>query len=398
MSNRSCHFSRRVLISAACVAFVASACTTTPPDVTPSALPTAVLATVTPAATFAPVQAPEGLSVAFVADGTLWLWRVAEDPVPLTRADAFPAPTLSSDGAWIAFYQAGAVAVIGADGAGEQLVPGANQASQAAWRPDHGELFVMTPAETATVLQRFDPATGEASEVARFAVDAAFTFAPDGAHLAVVTPERLQLLDAQGAAVGTALDFPAVAIGDTQRWRPTPVWVDATTARLFTITTAGLDAETVVWQAALDAEPSEVARQPGAAFGGLLAPDGRALLFTRSDQTLGLWDLETGEARQVVDAQGAAALAWTPNSRAFVYTGIDPLQPFVLGLEPDAFARPAGVGPVMSLSWLTGDWLLYTSVTGGGEQLRLAEVGNSDGLIGISAAGAIGFDSQTQTP
>lgn len=398
MSNRSSHFSRRVLISAACVAFVASACTATPPEVTPSALPTAVLATVTPAATFAPVQAPEGLSVIFVADGTLWLWADAEDPVPLTRADAFPAPTLSSDGAWITFYQSGAVAVIGANGAGEQLVPGANQASQAAWRPDHTELFVMTPAEAATVLQRFDPATGEASEVARFAVEAAFTFAPDGAHLAVVTPERLQLIDAQGAAVGTALDFPAVAIGDTQRWRPTPVWVDAATVRLFTITSADLDAETVVWQAALDAEPNEIARQPGAAFGGLLAPDGRALLFTRPDQTLGLWDLETGEARQVVDAQGAAALAWTPDSRAFVYTGIDPLQPFVLGLEPDAFARPAGVGPVMSLSWLTGDWLLYTSVAGGGEQLRLAEVGKSDGLIGISAAGAIGFDSQTRAP
>ena len=89
----------------------------------------------------------------------------------------------------------------------------------------------------------------------------------------------------------------------------------------------------------------------------------------------------------------ASAVAWAPDSHSYVCTGIDPLQPFVIGVQPDAVARPAGTGPVLSLSWLADQWALYTSVAGGGEQLRLVEVGQTDGLIGISSSGAISFDA-----
>ncbi len=399
MSNEPHLFSIRWSHLTATVAVAVSlvACNTSTPNAPTSAatqsLPTAVLSTVTPAPTSAPVQAPAGLTVAFVADGTLWLWRTHEDPVPLTTAEAFPAPQLSSDGSWIAFARAGNAVVIGSDGANEQVVQVAGTPGQISWRPGHAEAYLTTPAEGETVLQRFDPATGALTEIGRFGADAAFTFAPDGEHLAVVTADRLQLADAEGVVVGDALDYPAVAVSDTQQWRPTPVWVADAVVRLFTVTETGSAAETIVWEASLDAAPSEVTRQVGAAFGGLLSPDGRRLLFVQADSTLGLWDLETGEARQVLDAPGSAALAWTPDSAAYVYTGIDPLQPFVIGLEPDSVPHPVG-GGVLSLRWLTADWVLFTTVAGAGEQLRLAEVGASDGLLGISAAGAIGYDAR----
>lgn len=400
MSIRSTKFTIHTgLITLAAVAALATACTVPPPDVTPTAapLPTAVLATITPAPTTEPVKAPADLAVAFVADGTLWLWRTAEDPIPLTKADAFPAPTLSVDAAWLAFTRGGGAFVIGADGANEQPITLDGVPGQLAWHPAQSTLYVTSSAEAATVLQRFDPTTGALSELARFGADATLAIAPDGAHLAIVTPESLQLTDADGVAVGAELTFPAVAVSDTQRWRPTATWIDDSTARLFTITSADGDAATVVWEIGLEAAAAEIARQPGAAFGGLLAPDGKRMLFTRADQTLGLWDLETGAATQVLDAPGAAALAWTPDSQAYVYTGVDPLQPFVIGVAPESVARPAGIGPVLSLRWLSGDWLLYTSAAGAGEQLRLAEVGQSDGLIGVSAAGAIGYDGLSAT-
>ncbi len=344
--------------------------------------------------TLAPVTAPEGLAVAFVADGTLWLWRTDEDPLPLTRADAFPAPALSTDGNWIAFTREGEAVVIAADGANEQAVgERRRRPTRSVWRPGQAELYLMSASEGATALSRFDPTSGSLTELGAFAADAALTFAADGEHLAIAAPDRLQLADAAGEIVGEALEYPAVAVSDTQRWRPTPVWIDDSTVRVFTITETGIDAETVVWEVGLDRAAEEVARQAGAAFGALLSPDGQHLLFVQTDQTLGAWDLRSGEARQVVDAPGASAVSWTPDSAAFVYTGIDPLQPFILGLEADATARPVGTGPVLSLRWLSDEWALYTSVAGAGEQLRLVAVGASDGLIGISSGGAIGFDA-----
>jgi hypothetical protein len=378
------------------IATGAAACTTPTPTAGPVATSTPAVTRLAPTVavpTQAPVTAPDGLAVAFVADGTLWLWRTAEEPLPLTRADAFPAPTLSTDGNWIAFTREGGAVVIAADGANEQAVASAVAPDQYVWRPGQAELYLMSASEGATAMARFDPTSGSLTELGAFAADAALTFAADGEHLAIAAPDRLQLADAAGEVIGEALEYPAVAVSDTQRWRPTPVWIDDSTVRVFTITETGIDAETVVWEVGLDRAAEEVARQAGAAFGALLSPDGQHLLFVQTDQTLGMWDLGSDEARQVVDAPGASAVSWTPDSAAFVYTGIDPLQPFILGLEADATARPVGTGPVLSLRWLWDEWALYTSVAGAGEQLRLVAVGASDGLIGISSGGAIGFDA-----
>lgn len=375
---------------------VVSACNTPTPTAGPLVTPTVTSlppAPTVPVPTAAPVSTPDGLAVAFVADGTLWLWRAKVDPVPLTRADAFPSPQLSDDGGWIAFWREGSALVIAADGANEQTVTVDGTVDQFVWRPGVAELYLTSAGSAGTTVSRFVPADGVAIALGAFASDSAVTFSPDGAHLAIAAPDHLQVTDADGAPVGEPLEYPAVAVSDTQRWRPTPVWIDNATVRVFTITETGVNAETVVWELGVEEAAQEVARQGGAAFGGLLSPDGKQLLFVRTDQTLGLWDIAAGEARQALDAVGASAVAWTPDSQAYVYTGIDPLQPFVIGVAPDAVARPVGTGPVMSLSWLAGEWALYTSVAGGGEQLRVVEVGKTDGLIGISSSGAIGYDA-----
>lgn len=385
-----------VLLAAVGLAACQTSTPTSAPTV-PVVTPTLAPITPPPAPTFAPIESPDGLVVAFVADGTLWLWRTGEDPVPLTTADAFPAPTLSSDGAWIAFTRAGGVLTIATTGADERVVPLVGGIGQYTWRPGAAELVLTIAVAAETQLQRFDPTTGDLSEVGTFGADAAFTFAPDGAHLALATPEQLQLLTAAGEPVGEPLAFPAIAISDTQRWRPTPVWLDVETVRLFTITSADEDAETVVWEVSVAGASTEVARQPGAAFGGLLAPDGVRLLFSQADQTLGLWELEAGTGRTAIDAPGAAALAWA-SAEAYVYTGIDPLQPFVQGVAPDALPRPIGRGQVLALKWLTGEWVLYSATADAGEQLRLAEVGGVDSLLGISSAGAIGYDALIAPP
>lgn len=402
MSKEATHFSRTpssvpvIALIALTSALVVSACNTPTPTGSPLVTPTTTAlppAPTVPVPTTAPITAPDGLAVAFVADGTLWLWRAGVDPVPLTRADAFPSPQLSDDGQWIAFARESSAMIIAADGANEQAATVEGVVDQFVWRPGATELYLTSAGSAGTTVSRVDPASGIVIALGAFAADSAVTFAPDGAHLAIVAPDLLQLTDADGAPVGEPLEYPAVAVSDTQRWRPTPVWVDNATARLFTITETGVNAETIVWEVGVDKAAQEVARQGGAAFGGLLSPDGKQVLFVRDDQTLGLWDIATGESRQALDAVGASVVAWTPDSQAYVYTGIDPLQPFVIGVEPDAVARPAGTGPVLSLSWLADQWALYTSVAGGGEQLRLVEVGQTDGLIGISSSGAIGYDA-----
>lgn len=402
MLKAAIHFSRTsslmrvVALAALTGAMVVSACNTPTPTASPLLTPTVTALPPAPTVavpTTAPVAAPDGLAVAFVADGTLWLWRAKVDPVPLTRADAFPSPQLSDDGGWIAFSRDGSAMVIAADGANEQTVTVEGTVDQFVWRPGVAELYLTSMGSAGTTVSRFDATSASVSALGAFASDSAVTFSPDGAHLAITAPDHLQLTDAAGAPVGEPLEYPAVAVSDTQRWRPTPVWVDDSTVRVFTITETGVNAETVIWEIGVEEAAQEVARQGGAAFGGLLSPDGTQLLFVRADQTLGLWDIATGQARQTLDAIGASAVAWTPDSQSYVYTGIDPLQPFAIGVAPDAVARPVGTGPVMSLSWLADEWALYTSVAGGGEQLRIVEVGKTDGLIGVSSSGAIGYDA-----
>ncbi len=394
--SRTPSSARVAVLIAMTSAVVVSACNTPTPTASPLVTPTVTAlppAPTVPVPTAAPVATPDGLAVAFVADGTLWLWRAKVDPVPLTRADAFPSPQLSDDGGWIAFSREGSATIIAADGANEQAVNVEGAVDQFVWRPGVAELYLTSAGSAGTTVSRVDPADGIVIALGAFAADSAVTFSPDGTHLAITAPDHLQLTDAEGAPVGEPLEYPAVAVSDTQRWRPTPVWIDDATVRVFTITETGVNAETVIWEIGVEKAAQEVARQGGAAFGGLLSPDGNQLLFVRNDQTLGLWDIATGEARQALDAAGASAVAWTPDSQSYVYTGIDPLQPFIIGVAPDAVARPVGTGPVMSLNWLADEWALYTSVAGGGEQLRIVEVGQTDGLIGVSSSGAIGYDA-----
>jgi hypothetical protein len=189
--------------------------------------------------------APAGLFVAYVQDGQIWLWKSGQaGAVPLTSlGDDYHDLRFSDDGEILAFRRGDDLWVVGSDGNNQHLLVGAE------------DFVALGPAGQETVLHRFEwiPGTHRLAYNTRqrmpmglalthdlYLVDAdtqeqvpllppgqggEFYFSPDGRQIALVTPGKISLVDADGGNLrdGVLIHTPVVTYSEAQYYAQ-PVW------------------------------------------------------------------------------------------------------------------------------------------------------------------------------
>lgn len=204
----------------------------------PSTTPTPTVIRPTP--TLGPVSA--ALRILFPSDGTIWLWQSGLSR-PLVESD-LPDNSggFSEDGELVVFGRSSGMWVVNADGTGERLLmndeeyfaslssyeagvriyqlewlPGTHLlAFTAYWPQDYGlrlaDDFHLLDVDTGQVVYRLPPGEG-----------GKFTPSPGGRYLALVTPDRLRILDRWEGKFVTSLEYPAIPAGEVFLY-PQPEW------------------------------------------------------------------------------------------------------------------------------------------------------------------------------
>jgi hypothetical protein len=204
----------------------------------------------TPRPAFTPVPArtypaPAGLRVAYLQEGRVWLWTAEEtEPVVLTRGgEAAGDVAISDDGGLVAYIRQEELWVVRSDGRVERpLVTAADldamgpdgsgvKLHRFAWIPGTHTLAFNTrlvlslgqvlshdlhEVDADTQAQRVLLPAGEGGE---------FYYSPDGSQVAVVTPNEIRLMDADGSnRRDEVLRYTPVATYSEYTYYAQPVW------------------------------------------------------------------------------------------------------------------------------------------------------------------------------
>jgi hypothetical protein len=385
-----------------------------------------------PAFTPVPVgeyPAPAGLRVAFVRDGQLWQWTTGEtDAVPLsTIGDNFNELRFSDDGEMLAFQWGEDLWGIHSDGTGQRILVSAEDFASMEpadqelalhrfeWVPGTHLLAFNTRLRMAfgtvlnhdlhlvdgdTLEQRLLLPPGEGGE---------FYYSPDGRQIALVTPGKITLVEADGGnrREGILLHTP-VATHSEYEYYAQPVWAADGSSLLVAIPPADPLAQpnqqTTIWHLPTDGTPARL--QAGIEAAPLLGPD--AISFSpdlkfvayaqlRGDVSGAPEQLESWlEVRRLANNDTQAypevnsQYGWSPDSRHFAFSAGRQVAQLKIGQWSDSTLSgsvEAGT-PVYDVRWVDAGHYLFVARHGterGAEgdrwELRLGDLHGSGTVL-----------------
>ena len=235
-----------------------------------------------------------------------------------------------------------------------------------------------------------------------------FWFSPDGGRLALVRPDSIGVVGADGGDPHLrSLTFLPVITYSEYSYYPLPVWSpDSSLLRVVIPSPDPFASRTGgdVWNIPADGSPPMHVRElsgdlfrPQAAA-ALISPDLAWLAFTRNSSTPGgsqlILTLLVDGAETVYDRGTIQWTGWAPDSRHFVYSreGGAALQLGQLGSPPSPLA--AGIG----LRWLDGDTFLYLSGSPGSWSIMLGGLGEAARPLAAPAGDFVSFDVAASSP
>jgi Tol biopolymer transport system component len=390
---------------------------------TPLPSPTSPPASDTPAAPqpTLPVLAGE-LRVAYVKNGAIWLWSEGGASRQLTSGNQnITQVNLSPSGEWIAYtHQIGDLHselwVAPADGSGEHALLDVNALGaldpfamgvavlQFEWVPGTSLLAfnthqVFEGPGTAHYddLRLIDVNTGELSLLFPPGQGGMFYYSPDGSRLALVTPARIDLVNADGSGRAEALSFPRVITYSEYEVYPAPSWAPDGQSLRVAIPAADPMAEppqpTTLWLIDVGASPTavqtgQVASLPFNFFTTLFSPDHTHVAYVSvlGDPADNLWDLRLANAngsgaRSIATRPLVSFLGWSPSSDWFAFVSGQEQDTHVGSLTGEIRTLPRSPGEwIQGLQWVSPDQVLYA--VGGhvpGEwRLMLATLGQAE--------------------
>ncbi len=399
--------------------------TPTPWDYTPP-LPE-VAATPVPVDAF---EAPTGLQIAFIKDGDVWLWTAEQrQSIPLTDiGDAEGYLRMSDDGQLVAFVRGwDGLWLVGTDGTeARSLVTSA-------------ELGELDPEGTGPALNRFEwvpgthllafntrlqTAIGQAFSHDLHLVDAdtlkwttllppgeggEFYYSPDGSQIALVTPNEISLIDADGSnRRDRVLTYTPVATYSEYQYYAQPVW--AADGRALRVAIPPADPLTgsvqlmTIWHLPTDGSPAWLVRSVSAAP----SLDPQALSFSSDlsyvayiqlrgtenalpEETTSWLELRRLESEDVMAIPDVDILfGWAPASRHIAYLlGRQDPQLQIGQWSGPAFPVSVDAGtPGVHLGWLDAEHYLVTAghdqawgAKGGSYDLILADITGSSTIL-----------------
>ena len=256
------------------------------------------------------------LRVAYVKDGNLWVWTEANGSQALTTTGNINEVTLSDDGMLVAFTRQvddfhSEIWVITTDGTGERLLvstadieamvinrsPDASGVAphQIAWIPGTHALAFNTRQSFMVGfllnddLRLVNAASGEQVTVLPQNAGGMFYYSPDGSQIAITTPNKLFLVNADGSnRRDDLLSYEEVITSSEYRFYASPVWSADSSSLYVAIPPrdplAARDQATTIWRVPTDGSPAvQLGGVPATFFGGgvAFAPDLTGLIYQR---------------------------------------------------------------------------------------------------------------------
>ncbi|HET7009288.1 MAG TPA: hypothetical protein VFI11_00810 [Anaerolineales bacterium] len=423
----------RVFGAVVALAAAALACDLTPPaTVEPKSVEDAVAATLTAVAAGETAEAtlplaatisatpgeggPPGVSVlrvVYTDGGNAWIINGANPPLQLTTSGLVENVRISDDGQKIAFTRRPAVdspvelRAVNYDATGETtlLTPAQfdalyplgtalhNDLSHFDFVPGTHDLLVNTRgifegpglAKHDNVLV-IDTDTGLLDELLAPGSGGDFTASPDGAQIAIVRPDSVDLINTDGSNHRVGLvTFASIITYSEYQFYPVPVWrQDSSSVGLVIPSPDPLNPPLsgTVWEIPATGGPATA--HPAISgrfflFGGherLLAPDLAHVAFVRETATPNIEDLlvaaPDGTGETLVATGGIQWEGWAPDGVHYVYSIGGPmnLQLGTVGGAPAPFVVGTDVGWINATDYLyltgsAGAWTLHKGTLGG---------------------------------
>lgn len=379
-------------------------------------------------------------ALAYVEGSRLYCPGEGGTSIPIAEAgpdSTLSGPAISSDGAWVAYLvglpndtsQLWAVDVstlTGNDGLGQprrllasndQITWGGPDAIHSPylyqWQPGTHTLFFNTrytptggpvgPGDyTNADLWRVNADTGEVLNVLGRQSAGRFALSPDGRTIALVAPQSLGLMNADGTGVRFVLEYPLIITYSEYIYFPTPVW--SPESAFFTVAVPSADpmapdASVAIHRLGADGSVTTLATLPGNfVFGGQpgpdLAPDGQRVVFGRvPDPNVGMTDLHLintdGSNDHVVTSRPSiTGLGWSPDSSRYAYSLAPNGGGFVVSAQ-GAVQPFASGGEIYRLRWLDGESFYFFGTVNGQIGLYFQRLNEPERLI---APGVSDFD------
>ncbi len=399
------------------------------PDTCPGGCGT-TCATPTPA----PGAGSPAATIAYAAQGNLWIVTEAGDSLQLTAAGSDRRPRISPDGRALLFERevppgpadlprfelwvidtdgSDARRLVGPDDLpGEMGTPmGASEEvkldrlpAQIAWLPGgdrvafNSEIYYGYGAPAPEGLWTVDVASGALTQVLPVGEGGVFAYSPDGAALLVATPTSISMMNADGSNRRTLVTFDFVNTASEYAYVPMPAWAPDGSYALALISSAEPFGEEQpsgdLWRLPREGDAMLLGTLPGRFLfntmdARLFSPDLSQLAYVLSENgAAGTLYVAPADGSQGAPYTGGVFefLAWGPGGQRFTFLNADPQLPYLgeVGQEPVAILAPEGDVRIGELRWLDAGMLVYTTgrpptftlkmgPAAGGEDRTLAE-------------------------
>jgi Tol biopolymer transport system component len=408
-------------------------------------LPTPEPDTATPGRTPIPTETPEpteipsknptvtvesDLSIVYTHESNLWLWRADGTQLQLTDSYEAFAPKISPDGTLIAYRKGWDIFnaelwVVNIDGSENRVlisrddldaVPREENAlatmiGDFSWVPGkHTIAFNTIPLYEGPFsshnndLRLVDADNGAQSLLFEAGQGGKFTYSPDGSKIALVTPEKLSVVNADGSNRIEFLTFPAIYTYSEWNFYPQPVWAsDASYLRVAIPPQDPLGnpaSPTLVWHIPLnDSEPyiaGEFVSAPAYFSKPLISPDTIQIIYLAPEgevfDVFDLWHLDLTTSYQTPIHIGNLSLHnWNPDSSRFVFSQDFGAQFYVAGnqIPPDIISD---VPVRRNLEWISPDQFIFTSGENEYWELRIGTLGEGSTMIAQPFGEFFSFD------
>lgn len=356
---------------------------------------------------------PEVLRVAYIdSSRNLWLWVEGGGNVQLTSSGDVAGLRLAPDGEQVVFVRAGvdhmaaSLWVIARNGSAERQLLSQDELralapvsgaigiypAQISWVPGRNQVAVGTRAlfEGPGLLYNhdlilIDLASGTHELLFPAGEGGLFFYSPDGAQIALVRPDNIDLVNADGGNRRSGvLAYPAVSTYSEYQFYPTPIWsADAASISVAIPPAAPLDdlaAETTLWRISTDGRAPVLTGVIVTAplMWPRISPDGQRVAFLASAEgspgpmNLMIAGDSGGSGIELYTNNGDRIDTWTPDSQRFVYYENSAAAP-MLG-TPGAMAVPlTDVAGVVRLLFSTDGRLVFLTMAGANWEVRVSE-------------------------
>lgn len=239
-------------------------------------------------------------------------------------------------------------------------------------------------------LLSIDAASGQINLLLLPAEGGDFTPSASGSEIAIVRPDSLSFVNADGSNLRSeVMTFAPVLTYSEYFFYPLPVWSDGSVVLAipqqdpFFATEPG-----TIWS--VDGEVQDFARADGDLFGPqgelpIVSPDGSKVVFFRAaegpgEQDLVILDLDSSE-EAVYETGAIRWQGWSPDSRRFVYSKGSGLDLYLGELG----TPPVSLGSGMGLRWVGTDEYLYFAGVPGTWTLTLGDLTGASTPLAMSS-------------